>query len=87
MYKTAKHKRVTSDYDLQGDLEKIKDALADAALNAKGTASEALKQSWDNALARTAEIEEYAKDRPYKTVGLAMLVGGVIGFLIGGKRQ
>jgi len=88
MLKTTARKRGhASEYDLQGDLDKIKIALADAALSAKGTAGEALKQSWDNAIAKSEEIEEFAKDRPYKTVGLAMVIGGIIGFLARGRKK
>lgn len=85
MYKAAtrnKHAR-QNEYDLQGDLERIRSAIADAALDVKGKAGDMLSQSLENAKERSLDfrenVGEYTKKQPFKTIGLAVLAGMVIG--------
>lgn len=87
MYKTtAKHKRSNSDYDIYGDLAKIKDALADATFGMKDHAGEVLSQSIDDMRERSAAIQKnmssYVTDKPMKSVGLALLAGVCLGYFL-----
>jgi len=89
MYKTtAKHKRRVheSDYDIYGDLAKIKDALAEATHGVKGRAGEVLSQSFDDVKEKSAALQEnvstYVADKPLKSIGTALLAGVFIGYFI-----
>ena len=88
MYKTtAKHKRANqSEYDIYGDLARIKDAFADATQGVRGRAGEMLSQSFDGVKEKSAAIQEsvgsYVADKPFKSVGAALLVGALVGYFI-----
>lgn len=89
MYKHATKKSRNHDYDLSGDLARIKEALNEAALDVKGKAGDVVLQTWENAKERSADFQEavgdYAKEKPFMTLGLTLLAGTVIGFLVGRK--
>jgi ElaB/YqjD/DUF883 family membrane-anchored ribosome-binding protein len=87
MYKVAakKHARSNSDYDLYGDLEKIKAAFAETRDDMKGKAAEMFTQSLDNLKNETANIQarigDFTSERPMKTIGVSLLAGFVLGFI------
>lgn len=90
MYKTTTKSNAKrhhhSHYDIYGDLAKIKDALSDVTYDMKGRAGEMLSQSLDDVKERSAAIQgnvsEYVADRPFKSIGLALLTGLLLGFFI-----
>jgi ElaB/YqjD/DUF883 family membrane-anchored ribosome-binding protein len=75
-----------SDYDLQSDIDKIKAALADAAQDVKGRAGEMLQQSIEDVKERSTilgeDIGDYVAEKPLQSLGIAVLAGAVLGFLI-----
>ncbi|MHB1949225.1 MAG: DUF883 family protein [Gammaproteobacteria bacterium] len=75
-----------SEYDLKQDLERIKNAFADAASDVKDRATEVLHESIGSVKDKSADLRDsfgnYTKERPFKTVGIAFLAGVVIGLLI-----
>jgi ElaB/YqjD/DUF883 family membrane-anchored ribosome-binding protein len=81
---TTKHKH--TDYDLYEDLERIKDAFSDTAKDIKGKAGDVLAQSIENAREKSLNIRDnltdYTKEKPYKALGIAVLTGAIIGFLL-----
>lgn len=87
MYKTTARKRAnTNDYDIYDDLAKIKDAFADATFGMKNRAGEVLSQSLDEVKEKSAAVQEnvssYVSDKPLKSIGVALLAGVFIGYLI-----
>lgn len=82
-------KKHNSEYDLQADLERIKNAFAHAALDMKGIAGEALNHSLLNVKEKSADLKDsvgdYIQKRPFKSTGIAMLAGIVIGILLNRK--
>ena len=82
----ATNKNSSKDYDLHGDLSKIKAALAEATYDAKGRARELFHESIDDMKERSAEVQDtvtdYVAERPLKSIGIAMLIGGIIGYLM-----
>lgn len=74
------------DYDLHGDVAKIKAALSDAVHNAKEKASDAFAQRWEHAKERSSNLHEgvsnFTADKPLQTVGIAFLAGILLGFFI-----
>ncbi len=84
MYKTAKKRHVN--YNLQNDLAKIKDALALTTQHAKGLAGQAISRSFDDVKEKSADLSEnvtdYVSDKPYKSLGIAVLAGVVFGFIL-----
>ena len=96
MYKTPlkrKRARHVSEYDISGDIEKIKMAIAETGADIRGRAGEILwesldgvKTKFDDAKERSMELQETVSeriaDKPFKSVGIAMLAGACIGFLL-----
>lgn len=87
MYKTKnKHH---SEFDLYDDLEKIKKALIDATSDVKGKAGEVLTQSLEDVKERSAAAQEnfsnIVADKPFKSLGIAMLAGVIIGYILNRK--
>lgn len=89
MYKTtARHTKRGrhSDYDVYGDLAKIKEALADATYGIKGRAGEVFNQSFDDVGSFLKEKQEnvgtYVSDKPFKSIGVALLAGICLGYFI-----
>lgn len=82
-----KHKRAAyHDGDLYNDFNKIKAALADTTRDIRGKAGVMLSDSLENAKDRTMAgkemVEEVVAERPFKSLGVAMLAGLAIGYLI-----
>ena len=81
---TTKHKHTNS--DLYHDVEKIKAALMLAANDVKDKASGAIYDSVDTVkeksdLARDT-VADYTAEKPFKSLGIALLIGIGIGYLI-----
>lgn len=88
MHKTSVRTRNSrhSSYDLHGDIEKIKAALSEASEDVRGRANEIFIQSLENAKEKTIDLEEniseYVAHNTLKSLGLALLAGAVIGFIL-----
>lgn len=86
MHKTTRKHVHHNDYDLYSDLEKIKLAIADATSGARDRASELLSQSFDDARERSTAVKEnvtdYVTERPFKSMGIALLAGVLIGYFV-----
>ncbi len=85
MYKTPTrhHKHNHSEYDIYGDLAKIKSALADVTYDATGKAKEVFTHSLDEVREKSATVQEnlgsYIAEKPFKAVGIALFAGWFIG--------
>lgn len=85
---TTKHKHHNSHSSdvLSADLQKIKAALANASHDMKGITSDLLAQSVEDMKARSAKIQDnmtdYVAEKPMKSLGIALLAGIAIGYLI-----
>lgn len=70
-------------YDLTGDMEKIRDAFADTAKDMRGKASEVFTQSIEDVRDKSVDIkdnmEAYITEKPFKSLILAMLSGMCLG--------
>jgi ElaB/YqjD/DUF883 family membrane-anchored ribosome-binding protein len=81
-----RHGHHHDDFDLHGDIEKIKEALAETTQDMKGKAAEMLFQSIEDARERSAAVKDnvtnYVTEKPLKSLGIAMLAGMLIGYLI-----
>ena len=81
---TIKH--TSTNHDLHRDLAKIKAALAEATYDLKGKAGEMLYDSMDDIKEHSSEMKDtlanYAAEKPFKTLGIAVLVGVALGFLL-----
>lgn len=88
MYKnTAKHKHSRhDDYDLYGDLLKIRDAFSETAKDVRGKTSQTISESFENMKDKSLDLQDnmanYTREKPFKSLGFAMLAGVVIGYLI-----
>lgn len=75
-----------SDYDLYGDLERIKDALYDTGADVKGKAGEFITSSVDDIKEKTIyardNVANYTAERPFKSLGIALLAGVALGWLL-----
>lgn len=98
MFKNAtknKHHASREDYDLYGDLERIRNAFSDTASHAKDEASKLLAESLENVKEnlkeRSADIREKITDRisekPYQMIGYVMLFSLVAGYLLRARRK
>ena len=83
---THRHRNNRNHYDLSADLERIKAALADASYDVKGRANEILNESMDNMKQTSTDLQnnvtDYIAEKPLKSMGLAILSGIVIGYLL-----
>jgi ElaB/YqjD/DUF883 family membrane-anchored ribosome-binding protein len=72
--------------DLHDDLDNIKDSLAALTHDFKTRAAEMFANSLDHAKDKTYEIqddmEEFVGNKPYHSIGAALLVGFVVGFFL-----
>ncbi len=86
MQKTRTRSSHHDEIDLHDDLEKIKAALREATLDVRGKAADMLSHSFDNVLDRTGAVKESAasfiEKKPFKSLGVAMLAGLIVGYLI-----
>lgn len=75
-----------SEYDLYGDVEKIKAALLDTTNDVKGKAGELLSDSVKNikeqSSALSDNVSNYTAKKPFKSLGIALLAGIAIGYFL-----
>ena len=75
-----------TDYDLHGDVAKIKQAISKAAEDFKGRTGEILSESVDGIKEQSTFVKDsvanYTSERPFKSLGIAVLVGLTLGILI-----
>lgn len=81
---------MSSDFDLYGDMVKIRDAFSDTARDARGKAAEVLTQSYNDVKAKTADIHDimtdYVTEKPIKSIGIALLSGALLGAIMMRRR-
>ncbi|OGT53329.1 MAG: hypothetical protein A3E84_01810 [Gammaproteobacteria bacterium RIFCSPHIGHO2_12_FULL_42_13] len=88
MEKATAHRKHShhNNYDLTADLEKIKNAFSAAAFDVKGKTHEMLNQSVEDLKEKSTQmrdgLSEYTAEKPLKSLGIALLAGFVIGFLV-----
>jgi ElaB/YqjD/DUF883 family membrane-anchored ribosome-binding protein len=84
-HSTRKHTKY-SDFDLYGDMLKIRDAFSDTAKDAKGKAAEVLSQSFDNVKETTYDMQgkmtDYVAEKPIKSLGIALISGWLLGAIM-----
>jgi ElaB/YqjD/DUF883 family membrane-anchored ribosome-binding protein len=72
--------------DLLDDIENIKAAFMTTSYDVKDKTSEMLAESIEALKERTASakdsLEAYTSEKPLKTIGISLLVGVAIGFLL-----
>lgn len=72
--------------NFSNDLERIKAALASVTKHAKGNASKAWYDSFNSVKGKGQDmgdtITTYTKKKPLKSLGIAMLAGLAIGYLL-----
>jgi ElaB/YqjD/DUF883 family membrane-anchored ribosome-binding protein len=82
----ARHNGHRTHYNLSNDVEKIKAALYHTTQDLKGRAGEMVADSMDNAKEQTAmvrdNVADYTSERPFKALGIALVAGIAIGFLL-----
>ena len=87
---TVKHKhsnfRHKSDFDLYGDVAKIKAALITATQDVKGRAGELLSDSYEEMKERSIEakdnLADFTAEKPFKSLGFALLLGMAVGYFL-----
>lgn len=84
---STKHKSTNHhEYDLYEDVEKIKAALMDAGNDVRGKAGEILSDSITNVKEKSDLVKDsvtnYTSEKPLQSLGIALLVGVAIGYLI-----
>jgi len=81
---TTKH--TSNNHDLYRDLVNIKAALAEAGYDLKGKAGEILNSSMDDIKEHSSEMKDsladYTAEKPFKTLGIALLVGVALGYIL-----
>lgn len=87
MYKTKSHSR---NYDIYGDLARVKEALAETAMDVGGKTSDMVSESLGRVKKRSSKFQtemsdflsDKLADKPFKTLALTLLSGMTIGFLM-----
>ena len=85
--RTAKHKSNSrgNSHDLYHNIEAIKKALQGATWDAKEKAAEVFSDSVETIKERASNVKDsvgdYTAEKPFKSLGIALLVGAAIGFL------
>jgi ElaB/YqjD/DUF883 family membrane-anchored ribosome-binding protein len=86
MQKLKSRKTKKTEHDLYHDLLNIKSALTNTADGVKGRAEDLVTNLLEDLQNRTTglqdEVEEYITEKPLQTVGIAVLVGIIIGKII-----
>ena len=91
MYKApAKHKHHRSnDFDVYGDLAKIKTMLAKTTRDAKGLAGELFSDSLDEVKENSAFVQKnlrgYVLEKPLKALSITALLGIAVGYWLNRK--
>lgn len=80
------HTKLGNGYNMHRDLDSIKKAFYSASKNAKNKAKHIFTKQVGQALDKTKDVKvnvaHYAKAQPFKTIGIAMLTGLCLGFLM-----
>lgn len=83
MHKTHRN---SHEFDIQRDIAKIKAALAATTYDVTGKTKEMIQESLDDLKDKSAEmhdaLEHYVVKKPLKSIGIAMFIGAVIGYLM-----
>lgn len=83
---THRHRHERNEYDLNEDLEKIRAALSDTSYDLKGKANDLFDRSKESIKKTSAELENnignYIAEKPFKSLGIALLSGIVLGLLL-----
>lgn len=91
MYKTSSHKSRLSRNGhshniIYDDIDKIKQAFADTAIDIKDKTGELFSNSLDNIKDTSSKLQnnvaDYTAEKPFKSLGAVFLVGLGIGFLL-----
>lgn len=84
--RVSMRKSARNGHDIAANMLKIKHALSDSVETAKDRAGEMLLDSVDEIKDKSARAQEkvatYTARRPFKTIGIALLTGVVIGYLL-----
>lgn len=80
------HRTRAPEYDLYGDLAKIKEAIFDTGADVKGKAGEMINTTAEDIRDKTLyardNVANYAAERPFKSLGIALLAGVVVGYIL-----
>ena len=83
---SSRRKVKKSQNNIYADLIRIKDSMKDTAGEVKGRASDLLNDLIEEVQDRTSsvqsEIKDYAKDKPLQSLGIAVLLGVIIGKIV-----
>lgn len=83
---TLKHRHADRHHDLYKDVVKIKDALNDVTHNLRGKAGEMFSDSVDDIREKSTNAKDavgnYTSERPFKSLGVALLAGIVLGYFL-----
>lgn len=83
MYRTART-RSNGRYNLNGDINRIKSAVGIATKHAKGNATKAIYDQYDNLIDKSNDMQDqvinYTRKQPFKSLGIAALVGFILGW-------
>ena len=78
------HRNLSS--DLSDDIAKIKAAISDTSADLKDKAGEMYHDSLNTVKEKSSEVKDtiatYTEENPVKSLGIALLAGVIIGFLI-----
>ena len=89
-HSTKKH-TAHSDFDLYGDIVKIREAFSDTAKDARGRAAEMLSESINGVKTKTTDLHDvmsdYVAEKPMKSLGIALLSGAFIGAILMRRRK
>lgn len=83
---TSRSKTRHNGHNLYTDITRIRNAFADTATDVKGKANEVVADSFKNIKQSSnrmqGSVARYTAKKPFKTIGLALLAGTVIGLLL-----
>lgn len=85
------HKRRHNNYDIYGDIEKIRAAFANTASDVTGRAGEMLNDSYQSIIDKSSQMQEnvadFTAEKPFKSLGIALLAGVVLGLYFTHRRD
>lgn len=88
---TLKSRARNSKIDLYNDIDKIKKALATITHDVKTKTASMVGESIENARDRSYDlqdnVDDYLSERPFKSIGVAMIAGAVIGYLLHSLKE
>ncbi len=83
----SKHKKIKRDeFDVYSNLTALKDDLANISRGITNKAGDVFLQSIDgvkdNSELAKQKMSKYVANKPFKSVGIAMLAGALVGYLV-----